>query len=239
MAFPVAAVLGGVSAGLSGMGGMQANQANIQGAKTALKTQRMGQALADKIFQASIARERPFIEAGQAALPLSVLAAGAGGGNYADTAAYRYRDEAGRAALADLLGGANLSPFAGKRFGDTLNLSEEANNRARLADLIAIGLGSSGTAGQESMARANANTAAALQQGALAGATAQNIFEAKQNMVNQLLGSLSGLPSYYAAQGSGTVAGPYRGSRMDTTPSSTGKTNIYFDDPRYMYAAEY
>ena len=198
MAGPLALIPAIAGIGAQAAGGEAARKTTLEGARSALETQRLGQDFAREILEGSIAREQPFIQAGQAALPLSQLAA-LGEGQFRDTPIFRERESTGLAELADAIQGEQISGFARDRFGRGLDVSEEAQSRARLNDLLAIGLGSAGTAGQEGGTLANLATQAALRGGDIRATGAQTAFEQRQNAINQALGELGGLPSFFAA----------------------------------------
>ena len=193
---PLLASLGGT--GLNVLGAEQERKATVEGVKGSLETQRKGQRFAGDILEGSIAREQPFIEAGRGALPLAELAA-VGEADFRGTPIFRGREEQGLAALMEAIQGDELSGFAGERFGSTLDASEQELNRTRLNDLLAIGLGSSGTAGQEGATLANLATQSALRGGNLQASGAQTAFEQRQNQLNQALASLGGAPSFFEA----------------------------------------
>jgi len=199
----VGAILAGIGMGANALGAEANRATTLEGVKTSADIQQMGLDFAQKLFDQSMARERPFIEAGQAALPLAQLAA-QGQGKYQETPLYQFRNESGAGSLANLVQGGEISPFAQSRFTNGLNVSEEAQNRARLNDLLSIGLGSSGTAGQQSNAMANTATNAAIAGGQLGAAGTQTAFEQRQNTINGLLQGLGGLSSYVAANRSPT-----------------------------------
>lgn len=195
MALPL--ILTGASMGANALGAENARAATIQGAETAADIQRMGTKFAQRLFNESLAREQPFIQAGQRALPLAELAA-SGKGNFRSTPVYQNRQSTGLSALGGLAD-SQVSPFAAKRFNQMLDATEEAMNLSRLNDLISIGLGSSGTAGQQGTAAANEATRAAILGGQMQSGAAQTAFEQRQNMINGLLQQGGGLSSYLSA----------------------------------------
>jgi hypothetical protein len=196
LAVPVA--LGGLSL-LSGITGAESQRkAQIAGAESALDTQRLGQGFAEDLLGSSIGRQQPFIQAGLDALPLAELAA-VGQGGFRDTPIFRQREETGLAALMEAIQGGELSGFAGERFATGLEASEEAQNRARLNDLLNIGLGASGAAGQAGGTLADLATRSAVAGADISAGGAQTSFEQRQNAINQALEGLSGIPSFIAA----------------------------------------
>ena len=199
MAVPLA-LIGSLAA--KAIGGAAAGNIAQSGIESAIDTNRRGQTFAESLLERSIDRQAPFIEAGQAALPLTVLAR-EGGGEFRDRPIFQQREESGLAALLGSIQGDDLSGFAADRFSTGLDVSEEAQNKARLNDLLNIGLGASGQAGQTGQRIAGAATTGALQRGNLGASGAQTSFEQRQNILNQQLEGLSGLPSFFAATAEG------------------------------------
>lgn len=204
MALP--AILTAVGIGSQAVGAGEARKATEAGAREALASSRKGREFAQELLDESIALQQPFIEAGQGALPLAELAARFEG-DFRGTPAFAAREEQGMTALLNAIQGDELSGFASDRFGGRLDASEQGMNRARLNDLIAIGLGSSGSAGQQSGTLADLATRSAIQGGSLAGTGAQTAFEQRQNAINQAASEFSGLPAFLASLNTGGGGG--------------------------------
>lgn len=195
MAVPVAlaalpAILG---IGAQALGSEEERKASLKGAKTQAEIERLSRESEKRQFEKQIARQKPFLEVGEIALPRFIEAI-SNRGDISGLPATQIQGDL----IAEFLG-EEAPQFIKERALTNLSAVEAERNKGRLADLISAGLGGAlsatgsradlGTAAGRSLAREASTTGEALQRSAMA----------RQNILGQAVTGLAGLPALIAA----------------------------------------
>lgn len=179
---------------LSAAGGEAARASTIEGAELQVEQERLGRAFQREQFEKALARQQPFLEAGQEASPLLAMAIR----NELDTSNLP-STEIQKGLLAAGLG-EEAPAFVTERAGRGIEAIEAENQKSRLLDLVQIGLGAAGAA---SGTRANIGTTTAQSLGRIgnigAGAL-QSAATQRQNIATQATERFGGLPAFLASQ---------------------------------------
>jgi len=179
----------GASIGMGVAGQYQQNKAIGEGAASTAKIEDMNRAFQEQVFKRNMELQKPFYEAGKAAIE-----------PYAE--AIKNKRDPMLSGLAQFQKGQLEKSLSGapeyikKMALDRLSAEEGERSKSRLLDLQRIGLGASGSAGQSAV---NLGGALAQSYGVSGAANANSIMEqnrVRQNMWGQTLDTLSGLPAY-------------------------------------------
>lgn len=182
----------GASIGMGALGQHQANKAIKEGAASTARMEDMNRKFQEEVFRKNIEMQKPFYEAGKAAIQPYQDAILNKSNPMASGLAQFQKGQLGKS-----LSGA--PEYVKKMAMDRLTAEEGEREKARLLDLQRIGLGASGSAGQSA---ANLGGALAQSYGVSGRAEAGAIMGdqmAKQNMWVQALDTLSGLPAYLSS----------------------------------------
>lgn len=205
------------SMGFQWAGAMAQTQGMVTGSKSQAKIEKISRDYQTKVFQEGYKKQLPFMQAGKEAIPLYQKALGGEAEETGIGAMGRGLVEQETSSMSDYVKG-----LASKR----LEAAAPEKTKGRLMDIMQIGLGQSGSAGQSAI-NLGANLARSQQTGgaALAQATmAQNI--GRQNMYMGAVEQLSGLPAYMAMRPGGSTQAPIStyGSVSPVAPQSSMQT---------------
>jgi hypothetical protein len=192
MAFgAIAGIVGSI--GLSAAGAEAQRATTEEGARLQVAQEELGREFQREQFEKALARQQPFLEAGQEASPLL-------------TAAIRNQLTGEQLPAAQIQTGlleeslAGAPEFVLSRGRQGIEAIEAENQKSRLLDLIQIGQGAAGSAGRT---RANIGITAAQSLGRIgnigAGAL-QSAAQQRQNMATQATERFGGLPAFLASQ---------------------------------------
>jgi hypothetical protein len=183
----------GASVGASAFGQKESDKASIEGARTQARIEEISRQAGEDEFQKQMARQQPFIDVGTRALPMFQRAiSNRGDASGLPTTAIQ------QDFVSDFIG-SNAPEFIRQGAMKDINAMESEQQKRRLSDLVNIALGGSASqavagvnlasmAGQ-SQQRQGLSLADALQQSAIS----------RQNMANQAVTEISGIPAYIAS----------------------------------------
>lgn len=180
-------------AGAGAAAGETERASTVEGARAQANIEKMSRDFAKERFEKDLERQEPFLEAGREALP-ELVAAIQNQSDVTNLPGFTTQ----QAVRNEFLG--ETPAFIKERADQALEAFEGEKNKGRLLDLVNIGLGSAGSAGQT---RVNLGSQVGRSLGQVGNIQAQALQDAavqRQNTINQLGESLSGLPAYYAAQ---------------------------------------
>lgn len=196
--------------------GIGVQAASAEGARAATEEGARGQARIEalkrealqKQFEQQIERQQPFLEAGVKALP-QLTEAISGRGDVSALPATRIQGDL----IAEFLGD-EAPDFIKNRAATNLEAVELERQKGRLADLVSAGAGGavSATGSRVDLGTTLGRSASNL--GSLQGQSLQQQAIQRQNLINQTVGQLAGLPALYAAS-----QGPSQDFQI-TTPST-------------------
>jgi hypothetical protein len=190
------------SAASSQAGAAAASAASIESAQASAEIESMNRAFQRSQFEKELARQKPFYEAGKAALPLYQQAIN----NTLDvTKLPLYKMQKG---MIEKSFDANTPEYIKENAMQQLGAQEGELAKTRLADVQQIGLGQAGAAGQSqvnlgtTLANSLMRGGNALAQGQLSAAMNQ------QNAWTKAANDISGLPAYMASINRGPSSAP-------------------------------
>lgn len=204
-----------------GVGGQIAGQ---QAARETTEAGARGQADIEKLrreasqreFKRQAARQQPFLDVGTQALPEFISAISGRGGDVAGLPATQIQGDL----ISEFLG-EEAPAFIKERAMTNLGAVEAEKRKGKLADLVSAGLG-----GALSTAGAGVDLGSTLSRslargGGIQGQALQESATARQNIINQAVGQLAGLPALVA------------GARGPSITGTTGAVPGFrtFDDP--------
>lgn len=181
---------------LSGIGGQQqAQAATEEGAVAQARIEALKREALQEQFEKQIARQEPFLEVGVEALP-QLTEAISGRGDVSGLPATQIQGDL----IAEFLGD-EAPDFIKDRAMTNLEAVELERQKGRLADLVSAGAGGavSATGSRVDLGTTLGRSSSNL--GALQGQALQQQAIQRQNLINQTVGQLAGLPALFAAQG--------------------------------------
>lgn len=181
--------------------GIGAQVAGAEGARAATKEGAKGQAVIEglkrealqKQFEKEIERQQPFVDVGVEALPQFTEAL-ANRGDVSGLPATQIQGDL----ITEFLGD-EAPDFIKDRAVTNLEAVELERQKGRLADLVSAGTGGAVSATGSSVNLGTALGRSAGQLGNIQGQSLQQSAIQRQNMINQAVGQLAGLPALIAA----------------------------------------
>lgn len=180
------------SMGAQALGGEQARESTIEGARTQAEIERLKRDYAQRTFEEDIERQKPFYEAGKQAgvlYPDAIV-------NKLDptvTGAYQLQ----KRLIEPELEGA--PEYVKESAMQQLGAIEQQKQKSRLMDIQQIGLGAAGAAGTAGLNLGNILAQSYGLTGQVSGGAKQSAAEQRQSAWNVAASQLSGLPAYFAA----------------------------------------
>lgn len=189
--------LAGMIGSLAGQAaaGQQQSAATKEGAQSQAEIEGMNRAYQQREFDKIIADNVPFREAGNQAIPLWKDAA-SNKLNVQGMPLYELQKQ-----LIEQGNEGNEAPaYIGERSLAGLRGVEGEAQKGRLIDLVKVGLGASGSAGQANLGLGNVLGQSYMNQGDSAAAGLMNAANIRQSLINKGLEEASGYPAYQASQ---------------------------------------
>jgi hypothetical protein len=183
------------------LGGAAARETAEAGARTQAEIEKLKRDALQKEFKRQIERQQPFLKAGVEALPEFISAISGRGGDVMDLPATQIQGDL----ISEFLG-EEAPGFVKERALTNLGAVEAERRKGRLADLVSAGLG-----GALSTVGAGVNLGTTLSRSlarecGIRGQALQESATARQNLINQAIGQLSGLPAFIAGARGPAVA---------------------------------
>lgn len=184
--------------------GRAAQKTSVAGAEAQAEIEGLRRDAAQKEFERQIGRQQPYLDVGGKALP-EFISAISNKGDASDLPATQIQGDL----IAEFLGD-EAPDFIKERAMTNLGAVEAERNKGRLADLVSVGLGGAMSSAGSGVDLGTTLSRSLAQEGDVRGQALQDSATARQNTINQVVGSLSGLPAFIAAN---------RGPRYQNAPS--------------------
>lgn len=223
MPFPIALVAAAGSAAMGAAGSNAAMAATKEGAQSQANVEEMSRQYQRKLFDEEMERLRPYHEtAVQEGLPLMQQYLSEGGIDQSQMPLYNMQMDAAMSGLE----GQGVGDYGMNRYRDSLSAAENDAGYARLQDMMQIGMGASGAAGQGAGNFATGQAQSFINSGnALARANMQ-----ANNMQNSMYGDLadqfSSIPAYASQR---AYNNQWKANQYENSPDFVGppKPNRY------------
>ncbi len=199
-----------LSAASSSAGSAAAAASSIEGAQASADIEAMNRNYQRSSFEKELALQKPFYEAGKAALPLYEAAIK----NTLDvTKLPLYQMQKG---MIENSYGENTPQYIKDNALKTLGAQEGELAKTRLADIQQIGLGQAGSAGQSSVNFGSAFANSISREGSAQAQGQLSAFQEKQGMWNKAIDDTLSVAPYLASQGRRTNQQPLNGPQYTT-----------------------
>lgn len=174
-------------------GGEAARATTEAGARSQAEIESLRRDAAQKEFERQIARQQPFLDVGGEALPELVSAISNRGGDVTGLPATQIQGDL----IAEFLG-EEAPAFIKERAMTNLGAVEAERRKGRLADLVSAGLGGALSTAGSGVDLGSTLSRSLAREGGIRGQALQESATARQNLINQAVGQLSGLPAFIA-----------------------------------------
>lgn len=174
-------------------GGEAARATTEAGAQSQAEIEGLRREAAQKEFERQIGRQQPFLDVGGEALPEFISAVSGRGGDVAGLPATQIQGDL----IAEFLGD-QAPEFIKERAMTNLGAIETEKRKGRLADLVSAGLGGALSTAGSGVDLGTTLSRSLAREGGIRGQALQESATARQNLINQAVGQLSGLPAFIA-----------------------------------------
>ena len=186
------------------------------GARSQADIERLRREAAQREFERQTARQQPFLDVGVQALP-EFISAISNRGDVSGLPATQIQGDL----IAEFLGD-EAPAFIRERAQTNLSAIEAERNKGRLADLVSAGLGGALSSAGAGVDLGSTLSRSLATEGNIRGQALSESATARQNLINQTVGSLAGLPAFItAAQGPAQPVVP-RSNIFETGFGGTG-----------------